>query len=535
MYQSLLKRGIVAFVLFFSILCIPTAQAVDIPTSVSLSTNKLTPGFGLQFTVHAQPNIRQNVNRSAAMAIPTDWLVEIAKNDQYPAGVWGVHRVLFPLTDMSVDNNLIYTMTVPNEVGWYKMTIKNGIGDEYASEVFEVSREPFVTVTPPRSFEQGETIPLRIYSAAGEPWNINTWGNQAGQYNIDVYYFGNGGPITHAKADGSVQRRVERVGEGVYHIPASAVIAEYYVGLNTGGFTDLHSTSFDVVASSAPAPVIPVPTITPEPVLPPVLEPYESEDETENNPVDDTPAPAQVVPEQTTTQSPTPTATQTKTFTCPLDIGKAYKSSRSNAVYFVVEPRMRNGAIDTSATRCTRRAFTTSAGFFSYFTSWNEVIVDNRIDQITTDVLGFMPKGPKYDPKYGALVKTVSDPKVYLLLGGKKYWINSEQVFTRLRYSWNWVEDVSEELLASYDVGGEIVDTTRHPNFTLVKYSGDNKVYRLEPDPNDSTRTVKRHIADEYTFTRLGYRWDRVVTIDAEEQYPDGTMLQERRVIRLEP
>ncbi|MBI2436972.1 MAG: peptidoglycan-binding protein [Candidatus Magasanikbacteria bacterium] len=136
-----------------------------------------------------------------------------------------------------------------------------------------------------------------------------------------------------------------------------------------------------------------------------------------------------------------------------------------------------------------------------------------------------MPWGPKYDPQYGALVKIVNDSKVYLLLGTERYWINSESVFTGLKYDWNWIEDVDEELLAKYSVGSEISYTTHHPNYTLVKYSNSPKVYRLEPDPKDASKQVKRHIADEKAFESLKFRWDRIVVISTSETYLDGASL----------
>lgn len=148
-----------------------------------------------------------------------------------------------------------------------------------------------------------------------------------------------------------------------------------------------------------------------------------------------------------------------------------------------------------------------------------------KLDSITNDSLGFMPWGPLYDPKYGALAKIVTDPKVYLLLGPDKYWINSEKVFNDLSYKWDWIEDIDGALLDKYKVGSEISYTDHHPNYTLVKYKGSSKVYRLEPDPADSSKQIKRHIKDEQTFKKLKYRWDRIVTLKDSETYSEGAVL----------
>ena len=207
---------------------------------------------------------------------------------------------------------------------------------------------------------------------------------------------------------------------------------------------------------------------------------------------------------------------------CALAVGFAYKAPNSKSVYMVTKAYKADGSIDETKA-CAKRAFINERTFLSYFSNFDNVIVDSKITGIPKDELGFMPWGPNYDPQYGALGKVVNDSRVYLLLGDKKYWITSEEVFLGLGYSWNWIEDLSDELLAKYAVGEEIDYTDRHPNYTLVKYENDAKVYRLEP--NGSGATVKRHVANEGAFKALGYRWDRIVTIPETEQYPDGELL----------
>lgn len=201
--------------------------------------------------------------------------------------------------------------------------------------------------------------------------------------------------------------------------------------------------------------------------------------------------------------------------TCPLTVKNAYKHADSSAVYYITD-------------RCTKRPFAKSDVFFTYFDSWDKAILTTKtkLDSVPSDILGFMPYGPKYDPQYGALVKSVFDPKTYLLLGTERYWITSESVFTSLNYVWNWVEDASQDLLDMYSIGSEIGYTDHHPNYTIVKYADSAEVYRLEPDPTDSAKQVKRHIVDEDAYNRLRFRWDRIVTIDDTEVYTDGEPLE---------
>ena len=95
-------------------------------------------------------------------------------------------------------------------------------------------------------------------------------------------------------------------------------------------------------------------------------------------------------------------------------------------------------------------------------------------------------------------------------------------VFTSLKYVWSWVEDVSADLLENYISAGEIDYTDHHPNYTLIKYPNDSKVYRLEADPVDSFKQVKRYIPNKEAFLSFDFRWDRIVTIDETEVYDNG-------------
>lgn len=179
--------------------------------------------------------------------------------------------------------------------------------------------------------------------------------------------------------------------------------------------------------------------------------------------------------------------------------------------------------------KCTKRAFKNSKMFFTYFNSWNEVVSldKNELENIQNDEAGFVPLGPKAKEKGltkgGALVKIPSDPRVYLLLGDKKYWITKEKVFNELNYKWSWIQDVAPQLLEKYKSAGEIDFTDHHPVNSLIKYPDSNKVYKLERGSDKDI--VKRHIADEKVFKKLGYRFDRVVTISKDEAYPTGAKI----------
>ncbi len=205
---------------------------------------------------------------------------------------------------------------------------------------------------------------------------------------------------------------------------------------------------------------------------------------------------------------------------------KPYKSLDSNSVYYLTSD-------------CFKKAFVNPQVYFTYFDSWSDVkVVSSEIlDNIPFAKIKFIPKGPKYNPPLGTLVKTINDPKVYVLLADtdgqtKRYWLKDENVFNSLKYDWQWIEDVSEEFLNKYPLGQVIDYTNHHPNYALIKYPNDPKVYRLEPDPENPDKQVKRHIADEDTFINLGYRWDRIIEIQPTEQYIEGEKLQLKKQVQ---
>ena len=193
---------------------------------------------------------------------------------------------------------------------------------------------------------------------------------------------------------------------------------------------------------------------------------------------------------------------------CPVETDKAYKKGSSTAVWYVTK-------------ECKRRVFRRARRFKTYFSSWSsvQVIPSATLESIPKDTKRFMPKGPKYDPKYGAVVKTLNDPKVYLLLGNEKYWIDSWEAYLRLGYGRDWIEDVHQKLLDKYTTGTSIsldspYGAAVQPYYSLVKKKNENKVYRIEADPRDPRIKILRHIKSIAVFRALGFRDDRIIVVD---------------------
>jgi len=200
--------------------------------------------------------------------------------------------------------------------------------------------------------------------------------------------------------------------------------------------------------------------------------------------------------------------------TCVLSLNKSYKNPNRADVWYVAK------GVFVDDAPCYRRVYTTLFKFSTYFPSFDSIVVDKRIDDIPIDPVMFLPKGPLWKRKYGAVVKTLTKNDVYLLIGNIKYTFDSGDVFTSLGYSFSWVEDVDSRVLDQYTFGEHIDYVDHHPEGSLVKYEDSPKVYRL--DMVDSI-LVKRHIFNPAAFDSLDYRWDRILTIPQTEVYTEGT------------
>ncbi|PIR74140.1 MAG: hypothetical protein COU35_03720 [Candidatus Magasanikbacteria bacterium CG10_big_fil_rev_8_21_14_0_10_47_10] len=187
---------------------------------------------------------------------------------------------------------------------------------------------------------------------------------------------------------------------------------------------------------------------------------------------------------------------------CTLPPDTAYKTSSSKAVYY----------IDTD---CTKRAFRNARVYFSYFGSWSDVrtVSDRQLNAIPNNRLGFMPLGPRYSPMNGSLIKTVTDPKVYVILDQRKHPIRNEAFFLGLGYSFEWIEDVDPRVIQELSEGDEIASLV-YPEGAAYKSSIDPSVYIVRSGKS-------RHVIDENEFNSLQYRWDRILT-HHDSEFNDG-------------
>jgi len=88
-------------------------------------------------------------------------------------------------------------------------------------------------------------------------------------------------------------------------------------------------------------------------------------------------------------------------------------------------------------------------------------------------------------------------PKVYQVHGSDgKRWIRNEDVFLKLGYEWNEVEDVSESELNSYPDGPDV--TSIYPEGTLVKAPDSSGIYMI-------SNGEARAFSSQEAFEKLGY------------------------------
>ncbi len=161
--------------------------------------------------------------------------------------------------------------------------------------------------------------------------------------------------------------------------------------------------------------------------------------------------------------------------------------------------------------KCSKRPFRSSLVYFSYYKSWKEVQVVPQavLDRVPDDALSFIPFGPLYIPKQGALFKVISDPRVFVLIGLERHWIAGEGIFRALGYAAGWVEDVADEVLNRFKEGPSVEHEA--PVNSFISHPGSSKVYRIEIDPKDPTKKVKRWVKNEAAFKRFDFRPDRVL------------------------
>ena len=132
----------------------------------------------------------------------------------------------------------------------------------------------------------------------------------------------------------------------------------------------------------------------------------------------------------------------------------------------------------------------------------------NEIQEISAELL---EKYPDAEDLVTELLRAIGDYKVYKLEGGKKHWIRTAGEFNAAGYSWDEIQEVSSETLASYQ--NAVLSE-------LLRAVGDHKVYKLKGGKKHWIRTAGE-------FNAAGYNWEDVEEVTAEtlDDYPDSETL----------
>jgi regulation of enolase protein 1 (concanavalin A-like superfamily) len=204
---------------------------------------------------------------------------------------------------------------------------------------------------------------------------------------------------------------------------------------------------------------------------------------------------------------------RSQTTSCPLPILVPYKTPQSASVYYISED-------------CKKRPIKDPAVYFSHFSSWKEVRLTTAatLNRVPNHELSFLPWGPRRIYQNGSLIKTVDDPKVYLVLDGIRiYPIESETVFRGiLGYQFNQIEDVTSNVIERYIVQPSITSVDSIPPTLIFKYPEDPKVYSLERSLTTGELS-KRYMESVSQIAQNNFRADRIATIPTARFFVEAT------------
>ncbi len=116
--------------------------------------------------------------------------------------------------------------------------------------------------------------------------------------------------------------------------------------------------------------------------------------------------------------------------------------------------------------------------------------------------LVIIPKTAHAATGEGTLIKGLSE-KVYVIENGLKRWIQTADIFNKLRYSWTNIRSVSEKFLNDVPPGKDVANDYQYPNGTLLRGSGP-EVYLVENE-------LRRWIPNPQIFNAKGFKWQNII------------------------
>ena len=130
---------------------------------------------------------------------------------------------------------------------------------------------------------------------------------------------------------------------------------------------------------------------------------------------------------------------------CTLPTGYVYEDIKTGMLYYITPS-------------CHKRTFQNISVYQSYkgYVDVPFLTTSDILETIPYHAIRFMPWGPEFQPQDGDYIKVVHDPKIYLILGGKRYWIADEDSFMAISGNWKDVNDVDQTVLEQYEYAGVI-------------------------------------------------------------------------------
>lgn len=133
-----------------------------------------------------------------------------------------------------------------------------------------------------------------------------------------------------------------------------------------------------------------------------------------------------------------------------------------------------------------------------------------------SDVAAY-PDGASVSWPDGSLVKSVGQPAVYIISAGKKRPFASAGIFIGLGYQWQNIKTISQQELDQYELGAT-VNSLLHPDGTLVRFSDTPNIYLIENAQKRWIPSINVFLAKKYDFKMVA-----VVGPEMGSKYPDGT------------
>ncbi len=149
-----------------------------------------------------------------------------------------------------------------------------------------------------------------------------------------------------------------------------------------------------------------------------------------------------------------------------------------------------------------------AASFAAMGGSWQTI---KTVSSLSGDTLG-LPILVPYPS--GSLIKTSSQPAVYLVVHGILRHITSSSVFNQMGLNWKAIQTVPQ-ILNNWPAGAAITTPINYwPSGTVLRQSGQPQVYEVE-------NHVLFHITSPAELHNLGYQWNDIHVV-AKLPYPVG-------------